>query len=157
MNSSAIFSRNKKYRYVLERIWDDQLPAVMIIGLNPSTADAEHNDPTIYKCIKLAKFWGFGSLVMVNLFAFKATDPKDLLKAEDPVGKRNTWYIRKYLKEVDVVVGAWGNHGVHRGRAYRVMRWLPPFKVIGVNKSGMPVHPLYQKDGSLLIDFHKAG
>jgi len=154
MIRSAVFSRNKVYRYALERSWNETLPKVMIIGLNPSTADATVDDPTIRKCIRMSNNWGYGSLVMVNLFAYRATDPKDLLKAEQPVGTKNTWHIRKYLKLVDEIVCAWGNHGNYLNRDRRVLNWLPPCKAIAINKSGTPAHPLYQKDLAELIDFN---
>ena len=154
MNRSAIFSRNKDYRYALKREWNLALPKVMIIGLNPSTADASVDDPTIRKCIRMSTNWGYGSMIMVNLFAYRATDPKDLFKAEKPVGDKNTWHIRNYLNQVDAVVCAWGNHGNYLNRASRVLKWLPPCKAININKTGTPAHPLYQKDLAELIDFN---
>jgi len=154
MIRSAIFSRNKVYRFVLEREWDDSLPKVMIIGLNPSTADAKIDDPTIRKCIRMSSNWGYGGMVMVNLFAYRATDPKDLYKAPKPVGSRNTWYIRNCLNKVETVVCAWGNHGNYLNRDHRVLKWLPPCKAININKTGIPAHPLYQKDNAPLINFN---
>lgn len=76
MNTNAILSEDRKYRYVLSRIWDESKPMVMIIGLNPSTADETKNDPTIIRCIDFAKSWGYGGVYMLNLFAFRATLPK---------------------------------------------------------------------------------
>lgn len=89
MRSGANFSRCRRFRYALWREWDATLPAVMLIGLNPSTADANHNDPTIRRCIGFARDWGFGGVRVLNLFAFRATYPDDLKAAADPVGPRN--------------------------------------------------------------------
>ena len=88
MLKAAILSEDRKYRYVLLRTWDEAKPAVLFIGLNPSTADEEDDDPTILKCINYAKTWGYGKILMVNLFALRSTDPSILIHAADPVGKK---------------------------------------------------------------------
>ena len=81
MIKSAEFSPDKVYRYELWRIWDEALPVCMFIGLNPSTADETVDDPTIRRCINFAKEWGYGQLVMTNLFAFRATKPAEMMRA----------------------------------------------------------------------------
>ena len=78
MKSGAIFSSCRKYRYALWRNWDETKPCVMIIGLNPSTADENENDPTITRCINFAKSWGYGGVCVTNLFAYCATVPSDM-------------------------------------------------------------------------------
>ena len=109
LNSGAELSECGKYRYSLTRIWDETKPKVMFIMLNPSTADANNDDPTIRRCIGFAKSWGFGGLYVCNLFGFRATNPKELLKVNNPFGDQNIWHTRKLSDEVDTIVCAWGN------------------------------------------------
>lgn len=145
MKSGAIFSEDRRYRYVLWRIWDKSKPKVMIVGLNPSTADETMNDPTINRCINFAKLWGYGGLYVLNLFAFRATLPKDLRKAEDPISDKNDDYIKSYAKLCDKVVCAWGNNGSYNKRGQKVLLYLDNAYYIKLNKSGEPAHPLYLK------------
>src|ERR1700749_3282622 len=91
--STAVISDCKKYRYLLRRTWDERRIRVLFIMLNPSTADAEIDDPTIKSCVRLCKENGFGSIEVVNLFGWRATDPKELLEVDDPVGPRNDCII----------------------------------------------------------------
>ena len=86
MKKNAKFSACRKYRYALWRTWDESKPYVMIIGLNPSTADENKNDPTITRCINFAKSWGYGGVCVTNLFAFRATVPSDMKTSNDPIG-----------------------------------------------------------------------
>ena len=111
MKKDAILSEDRKYRYVLSRIWDESKPLVVIIGLNPSTADEKDDDNTIKKCINFSKNWGYGGLYMLNLFAFRATAPSDMFNASSPIGEENSKYIEKYSKLSDKVICAWGNNG----------------------------------------------
>ena len=104
MEKGAILSTDRKYRYVLTRIWDETKPTVVFIGLNPSIADEEKDDQTIRKCIGYSKRWGNGKLIMVNLFAFRSTGPSLLKRVEDPVGPENDSYIQKYVSESDLVI-----------------------------------------------------
>jgi hypothetical protein len=83
---AAVLSECGRYRYVLTRTWDHDLAACAFIGLNPSTADAHEDDPTIRRCIRFARDWGHGGLIMLNLFAWRSTDPRGLLDAIFPVG-----------------------------------------------------------------------
>jgi hypothetical protein len=140
---AASFSRDGRYRYSLRRAWSDG-PAVTWVLLNPSTADARVDDPTIRRCIGFSRRWGFGALEVVNLFALRATDPKILPRAPDPVGASNDAALRRALARSAVVVAAWGEHGRLHGRSARVRRWLPDGALaLGLNASGEPVHPLY--------------
>lgn len=125
MEKSAILSADRKYRYVLTRIWDETKPTVVFIGLNPSTADEEVDDKTIRKCIGYAKRWGYGKLIMVNLFAFRSTDPSMLKRVEDPVGPDNDSYIQKCVSESNLVIACWGNHGKLLNRDKVLMDSLP--------------------------------
>lgn len=143
MEKSAILSADRKYRYVLTRIWDEKKPTVVFIGLNPSTADEEVDDETIRKCIGYAKRWGYGKLIMVNLFAFRSTDPSMLKRVEDPVGPDNDSYIQKCVSESNLVIACWGNHGKLLNRDKALMGSLPNLVCLKRNKNGTPHHPLY--------------
>lgn len=140
----AELSPCRTYRYALWRIWDETKRYVVFICLNPSTADETEDDPTIRRCIGYAKAWGFGGIYMVNLFAFRATDPKAMKAAENPIGDDNDYWLRK-LSCAGLAVAAWGNHGVHLGRSKEVRALIPELYCLKQNKSGEPVHPLYQK------------
>lgn len=155
MGSSAIFSDCREYRYLLTRKWVDDMPLfrgeyaemLMIIGLNPSTADEAKNDPTVTRCIRFAQDLGFGGLYMLNLFAFRATDPQKMFAAADPVAD-NDRYLNAYAARPDVslVLCAWGNHGLHLGRSKLVVGELKQIRDLhcfGLNKTGEPKHPLY--------------
>lgn len=145
MKMSAILSDCRTYRYALSRSWDESLATVVFIGLNPSTADETKDDPTIRRCIGFAKSWGYGSLVMLNLFAYRATDPTKLQLVEDPVGPDNNWHIKTVSKASDLVVAAWGNHGSLLRRSTIVKRAVPKLYHLGLTKIGEPRHPLYLK------------
>src|SRR5262249_62207047 len=84
LRCAAGFSRCGRYRYWLTRTWDAARPAVCWLMLNPSTADAARDDPTIRRCIGLARRWGHGGIVVVNLFAWRAPDPAAPARAPAP-------------------------------------------------------------------------
>lgn len=156
----ATFSDCRKYRYTLNRRWVHGVaPVNMVafIGLNPSTADETLNDPTIRRCIQFAKDWGFGGLVMLNLFAYRATDPKVMKAVVDPVGRKNNEAIVDVAIQVGGVICAWGTHGIHMGRASAVRSLLADFGVsvqhLGLTKDGHPKHPLYLKSTSERIGY----
>ena len=140
---AAGFSRCGRYRYWLRRHWNPGRLQCAFIGLNPSTADARIDDPTLRRCIGFAKQWGYGSLLLVNLFAWRATDPRDLLDAPDPVGPQTNEWLRRATQESGVVVAAWGNGGKLADRAYDVATQLRPLHCLGTTSLGMPRHPLY--------------
>lgn len=113
------------------------------IGLSPSTEDEEANDETIRKCIGYAKRWGYGKLIMANLFAFRSTDPSLLKRVEDPVGPDNDSYIQKCVSESNLVIACWGNHDKLLNLAKILMDLLPDLVCLKRNKNGTPHHPLY--------------
>ena len=115
----------------------------MFVGLNPSTADETEDDPTINRCINYAKSWGYGGLCMANLFAFRATEPEDMMKALDPEGIENDKWLLKLANDAGIVVGAWGNNGGFQNRAEKVIELLPEMSYLKLNKTGHPAHPLY--------------
>ena len=102
--SGAVFSDCRKYRYALWRMWDENKPLVMIIGLNPSTADETGNDPTITRCISFARSWGYGAVCVTNLFGFRATAPSQLKVYHDPIGKENDAWVHEMAKEAAIEV-----------------------------------------------------
>lgn len=137
---------DEDYRYALWRTWSAG-PAVLFIGLNPSVADAQSDDPTIRRCIRFAMDWGFGTLYMGNLFAYRTTWPEYLKKAADPVGPGNEAALAWMSGECSLVVAAWGVHGAFLGRGEAVCRAFrdrgTPLHVLGLTKDGSPKHPLY--------------
>lgn len=141
--SDAVFSKDRIHRYTLVRVWDEEKPSIMIMGLNPSTADETKNDPTVRRFIGFAKKWGYGSLYVTNMFAFRATYPEDLYKAEDPVGPENDYWIRKISSIADLVVLAYGNHGAYRNRHEEILKMVKNPYCIKITKMNLPIHPLY--------------
>lgn len=148
-DDGAILSTNHKYRYDLWRKWDSSLPFVLFICLNPSTADATIDDPTIRRCRGFAKSWGYGGFHMLNLYAFRATDPKDLAKARDPIGPSWKSNMNLAIYQCADVVCAWGAHpmAVERGKEMIAMlkKDLIQAKCIKQTNAGHPGHPLYLK------------
>lgn len=145
LRNTAYFSTCRKYRYALWRTWDSSKPYVMFVALNPSTADETTDDPTLSRCIRYAKLWGFGGVCMANLFAFRATDPKEMKVVENPIGENNDNWLLTLAKEAGLVVAAWGNDGSYLNRSKKVFELLPNMRCLKMNKSGEPAHPLYQK------------
>jgi len=153
MKTDAILSDDRKYRYVLSRIWDESKPTVMFIGLNPSTADETTNDPTIIRCIEFAKSWGYGGVYMLNLFAFRATQPEDMFQANEPIGIDNDNYLMEYSKKCDKIICAWGNHGKFKDRSNEMKSKLNNLYYLKLNQTGEPAHPLYLKSDLVPISF----
>lgn len=152
MERSAVFSPCRNYRYLLFRMWDESLPKAMCIGLNPSTATAESDDPTIGNLIRILRNSGYGSLYMTNLFALVSPYPEDLRKCPDPVLENDKWLlqVRDYC---DVVIFCWGNF---KQAEYRVKKIRPLFRdarCFGVNANGSPKHPLYLKSTTEIKPF----
>ena len=143
MQQDAHISNDGKYRYCLSRIWDDTLPAVTFIGLNPSTGDAKKDDNTIRKCIAYAKHWGNGGLFVANLFAFIDTRQTQIWNESDPIGPDNDTWLENLAAKSPLVVAAWGNNGWRLDRSAVVCRLLPRLHCLKVNKSGEPHHTLY--------------
>lgn len=141
----AWISDCQQYRYSLWRTWDREKPGLTIVGLNPSTADAEQDDPTIRRCIRFARDHDFGSFTMINLFAYRATSPKDLADAGYPVGMHNNDAIDLALEDNFGCLVAWGALKKEaRWQAEQTLYRLPNLvHCLGRTKSGDPRHPLY--------------
>ena len=145
--ASATFSNDRVHRYLLTRTWDDSLPAVNFLMLNPSTADAFQLDPTNRRCVGFAQAWGFGALVTTNIFAFRSTNPAGLRTATDAVGPENNETIVTAAKNADLVIAAWGTHGELQDRGNAVREMLTEagieLHMLRLTKAGHPGHPLY--------------
>jgi hypothetical protein len=118
--SVAVYSDCERYRYSLTRVWDDAGRRALFIMLNPSTATEVQNDPTVERCERRARALGFGAFRVLNIFAWRATDPRDMRAAVDPVGPGNDAAILESLPWADSVICAWGTHGAHLGRGPQV-------------------------------------
>lgn len=132
------------YRYGLARTWDVDRPSVLFLMLNPSTADEFRNDPTVARCETRARTMGFGTMLVANIFAFRATHPSDLKAADAPIGPLNDSVLVAWSSAASMTVAAWGVHGAHRGRAKELAAHLPDTTYhLGLTKAGHPRHPLY--------------
>ncbi len=144
--SVAVYSECERYRYLLTRVWAPGKRALFVM-LNPSTATEVQNDPTVERCERRARALGFGAFRVVNIFAWRATDPRDMRAAADPVGPDNDAAIAESADWADAIVCAWGTHGAHLGRGPAVERLLratgKDLLVLGVTQAGHPQHPLY--------------
>lgn len=170
MDRTTQFSPCRKYRYALWREWakhvgdlktipfDGELkppghsdwspsPYLMIVGLNPSTADETLDDPTIRRCVGFAKAWGFGALCMANLFAWRDTKPENMKKAADAAGPECGKWLCEIAEGAGMILAAWGKHGSFMGRDRTVLGALTalgkPIHCLGTNSDGSPKHPLY--------------
>jgi len=143
MQSSAVISSCRRYRYRLERRWGDG-PALGWVMLNPSTADAHVDDPTIRKCVGFARRMGFSAIVVGNLFAYRATDPDHLLATPDPIGPENDAFLQRLAAELPRIICAWGVvHARLVPRTVEVKLLVPHAEPLAWTKGGHPRHPLY--------------
>ena len=166
----ALLSTDGKYRYFLTREWNLFRPMVLFIMLNPSQADAVRDDSTVRRVVGFAKTRGFGSLGILNLFAARATDFRDLKKISDPVGRDNYEHIMREVGECHALGGylvcAWGVNGDYMGQSETVLGWIERFCnlewtvdplsicVLGFTKGGHPRHPLYLPKTTPLIPWN---
>lgn len=144
----AIISSCETYRYTLERNIPSVLrwvKPVLFIMLNPSTADSTIDDPTIRRCMSFSKREGFTKMTVVNLFALRATNPKELLLHSDPIGPDNDQIISDMMAKHDIVIAAWGANSFALKRAEEITKKYGPFHCFGITKNGSPRHPLYVK------------
>ncbi len=153
--SQAVFDDAQEFRYWLARIWDVNRPAVNFIMLNPSTADQYHDDPTVARCLHYARRWGYGTLLVTNIFAKRSTNPKVLYTADDPIGPSNDNYLLKAASEADLRVVGWGTHGALRHRHAAVLHQLADFPLasLGATRDGFPKHPLYLRANTPVMPY----
>ena len=145
--AGARFSACRRWRYLLWRCWDEAKPAANFLMLNPSTADEVQLDPSCTRARNYAERWGYGAVIITNIFGWRATDPQEMKDAKDPVGRGNNRAILEAAKAAKLVVCAWGNHGEHLGRASAIVDLLARNRIrlhaLRVNGGGHPAHPLY--------------
>ena len=157
VRSDAVLSDCGTYRYALMRRWAEGHP-LRFVMLNPSTADAEQDDPTIRRCIGFAKREGYAALIVLNLYAYRSTDPKALLTCADPVGPDNDRILRNHLLSAteghNPVVAAWGVNA-RPERVERVLNLWPgvDWRCLGMTKDRHPRHPLYVR-GDQSLDYY---
>ncbi|MFK4765340.1 DUF1643 domain-containing protein [Desulfobaculum sp. SPO524] len=145
MKTSAIISDCGQYRYELRRIWNSSKPLALFICHNPSTADHATDDRTSKRCINYAKDWGYGGLLMGNLFAFRSTDRTALRHTPDPVGPENDYHLRRMINEASITICAWSCYNVPLKRDLEVIKFIPSPMCLKINPKGRPYHPLMQK------------
>ena len=159
LERAAEIDPSETYRYALRRTWNDSRPIVLFVMLNPSTADANKDDQTIKKCMGLASRWGFGSLWVGNLFAYRSTDPRALTTArkegKDVVGPENDWWLARMGAHVDSVVAAWGaDKAVTQERVTVIHEiFAGRLSALRLTKHGHPMHPLFIAYDTRLVEF----
>lgn len=145
MERSALISSCGKFRYRLGRRWGDGAPLLFVM-LNPSTADADVDDATIRRCVKFAQAHGFAAIEVVNLYAFRATDPKDLRRAGYLVGPENDAHTAAAARDAGAICVAWGSNVAGLERPQVVLPLLrrvgKPIQCLRITRSGYPQHPL---------------
>lgn len=145
--STAVYSTCESYRYSLTRVWQPDAPRVLFVMLNPSTATEIANDPTIERCEQRARRLGFGGFRAANIFALRATDPRDMKSHAAPEGPQNAQALEQGAAWADTIIAAWGVHGAHQDQGTRVAARLRAagfaLHHLGLTKHGHPRHPLY--------------
>lgn len=154
LENDAVISDCGKYRYLLRRTWDHSKPRALLVMLNPSTADATLDDATIRSCVRLLAGQGYGSMEVVNVYAYRATNPEELAKQSDPFGPDNERTVAAAIQRCDVVICAWGAYLPARQHAISILNEVrahrPASYCFGKTKAGSPKHPLYIKSGTPL-------
>ena len=145
--SEAIYSDCEKYRYSLTRVWEPGAKKLLFVMLNPWTATEFQNAPTVERCERRARQLGYGAFCVCNIFAWRATDPRNMRAQTDPVGPENDTAITSACLWADKIICAWGTHGEHLGRGRKVEGLLRANGYdlwhLGRTKAGHPRHPLY--------------
>ncbi len=146
VQKGAEFNQDRTHRYSLWRIWDEQLPMIAFVGLNPSNANENEDDPTIRRVIGFAQNWGYGGVYMLNLFTVISSAPSILKDA-------NNWgdwkdclsHILKHENKIEEYVFAWGNAKESQERGLKLSKVILDAICLEKNKNGSPKHPLYCK------------
>ena len=147
IEKGARFSLDRTHRYVLWRIWNNKLPKVVFIGLNPSTADENEDDATIRRLVGFAELNGYGGFYIVNLFSFRLTKSALLARVPVPSTKQNDNAIKEFINKSNAIVCMWGGRGVLHNRSAEVARWIKEMQrsvlCFGLTLKHNPKHPLY--------------
>ena len=149
MVNDCVFSQDRVYRYVLKHSWcdifDDVEKPIVWIALNPSTADENQLDPTLTRIRNFSNQFGYNCFYMLNIFAFRSTDPKNMLNCKQPIGKDNDCWIKQICNKTDKIVCCWGNIGKHLNRSNEIRQLLKgyPLFYLDMSKQNQPKHPLY--------------
>ncbi len=142
----ACFSEDDKYRYKLSRLIDIGKGKIVWCMLNPSTANAFILDPTLRKCLEFSKRWGFRQMSIINLYALRATNPKELYKVKYPIGMENDNAISGECENADMIICGWGQEKIVKSYNFDKMKKYFKNKhvcCLGTNKDDSPKHPLY--------------
>ncbi|GAA3917662.1 DUF1643 domain-containing protein [Microbacterium invictum] len=137
------------YRYSLTRVWNDSVPQVTYVLLNPSTADGYELDNTLKRCVSFAKGFGFGGMKILNLYAFRTKSPKIMLAAKDPVGPETD---RELAAATGTVIAGWGTNA-EPARVLHALTLLPQLHALAITKDGHPGHPLYVHSSAQLVEW----
>jgi len=147
ITSKAVYSECENYRYSLSRIWDPKKENILFIMLNPSTADEIKNDPTVERCERRARMLDYGAFCICNIFAWRETNPANLMAISHPIGDENNSHILEASLSANLIVCAWGTHGRHLNRDIEVKQLLleqnHELHHLGLTKNKYPKHPLY--------------
>lgn len=159
MLKDATLSDCNQYRYNLFRKWNiDGNNLISFIGLNPSTADANNDDPTLIRCINFSKSLGYDGLILVNLFAYRSPSPKVMKAVEDAVGVKNDIYIIDAIRKTNKTILCWGNNGNHNFRDTELMKMIKTYRnnfyCFGKTAKNCPKHPLYLPKNTTLEPFY---
>ena len=147
IETSAIYSNCKTYRYALTKYWNKNGKRLLFILLNPSTATEKQNDATVERCERRSRLMNYGAFRVCNLFAFRTKEPKIMKKQKDPIGRHNDQIINQSIKWADDILCAWGSHGKYLGRSFELENFLKSqtYEIfhLGLTKDRLPKHPLY--------------
>ena len=162
---SAVLSEDLRYRYTLVREWDPAKLKVTFLMVNPSTADHQIDDATIRKCVGFADAWGYGGIIVVNLFALRSREPKALLTADDPIGPDNDAHLLERVSAPGPFVVAWGCDDTLKRRKLLMdrrdsvlarLQEVRPGEILclGTTMGGAPKHPLMLAYTTPLVPYH---
>lgn len=141
----AYISDDKLYRYTLWRKWGKSSKYACFIGLNPSIADTYIDDPTLIRCVDFSKSFGYDAVCLINLFAYRATNPKNMKIANEPIGVENDDIIKLVTSHSEINIAAWGTLGIFKNRNIEVINMIKDLHYLKLTKNNHPCHPLYLK------------
>lgn len=160
MKKGAHFSLDRRYRYLLWRIWDSKKGLICFVGLNPSTANEKENDATIRRLIHFTEQQGYGGFYIVNLFSYRSRDFDDVKSSVSPIGIKTDYYIKKYARKSNLVCLIWGGKGVYLDRDKEVEMLIykeeqaSEIRCLGKTNKGNPKHPLYLPNTTKMVYYY---